>query len=74
MISDIFTVLSLILFWALVSTVCFRVFPCPEALQPSQNKGKKTKNYYNYYGNYVSICHAVMTALLGMTYYLPLFL
>jgi hypothetical protein len=70
MISDILIVLSLILFWALVGFVCFRAFPCPEHLLPENTGKKRTKAYFNYYGNYVSILHAFAT--FGLTLYLIL--
>jgi hypothetical protein len=54
-------------------------FPCPPKLQPQNNNGKKTSEYYNYYGNYISMFHAITSIILsgfalateGITYNAP---
>ena len=50
--------------WLKISSLCFNNFSCPDHLDPKNNNGKKTKTYYDYYGNYVSICHAVISMIL----------
>jgi len=57
---DLLLLGGLFVMWVGISRICFTVFACPEHLQPKNNKGKKTKTYYDYYGNYVSICHAII--------------
>jgi len=60
---------GLVLAWTAIAKVCFAVFDCPEHLKPKNNNGKKTKHYYDYYGNYVSICHAISAVILGLYAY-----
>jgi len=65
MLSDILLIIGLLIFWTLVSSICFRVFPCPEQLKPKNTGNRKSKAYYDYYGNYVSIAHAIITFILS---------
>jgi len=62
---DLLLLGGLFVMWVGISRICFAAFACPEHLQPRNNKGKKSKYYYDYYGNYVSICHAVIAMILG---------
>jgi hypothetical protein len=50
--------------YAVISRATFK-FPCPTQLQPQNNKGKKTSEYYNYYGNYISLVHAFASIILS---------
>jgi len=58
-------------YWWMVTgafTLCYTVagyafkagVGCPKDLDPINNNGKKSKHYYDYYGNYTSITHAVL--------------
>ena len=74
MIFDISLVVGLFGFWALVSKLCFHLISCPEHLKPKEAGGKKTKHYYDYYGNFFSIAHALLTLVLGKINSIPPFL
>lgn len=63
--TDIAILVGYSAFWLGVSNLCFKSFPCPDHLLPKNNNGKKTKTYYDYYGNYVSICHAIIAMILS---------
>lgn len=65
MLTDIPLYLGCFAFWLCVSKTCFTVFPCPDHLLPKNNKNKKTKAYYDYYGNYPSIVHAILAFIIG---------
>jgi hypothetical protein len=49
--------------YAVTSRACFK-FPCPEQLLPKNNKNKKVREYYDYYGCYLSMFHAISSILL----------
>jgi hypothetical protein len=53
----------LIAIYAGASRACFS-FPCPEQLKPQNNKDKKTREFYDYYGCYLSMFHAISSILL----------
>jgi hypothetical protein len=63
--TDIAILVGFSAMWLKVSSLCFNHFPCPDHLNPKNNNGKKSKRYYDYYGNYVSICHAVVAMILS---------
>jgi hypothetical protein len=69
MASDYVILGGFVLAWVVISRICFTVFSCPDHLKPKNNGGKKTKSYYDYYGNYVSIAHAVSAVILGFYAY-----
>jgi hypothetical protein len=48
----------------LVPQLAFRYVPCPEHLKPKNNKDRRTKDYFDYYGNYISMVHAYSSLLL----------
>jgi hypothetical protein len=52
--------------WTIIGKSCKLTFSCPKDLDPKNNEGKKTKKYYDYYGNYPSIIHAISSVLLGL--------
>jgi len=41
------------------------IFPCPEHLSPKGAKGKKSKTYYEYFGHYASMVHALSSLVLA---------
>jgi hypothetical protein len=49
--------------YAITSRACFS-FSCPTQLQPQNTKGKKTREYYDYYGCYLSLFHAYSSIIL----------
>lgn len=62
---DIFLILCLLVFWTLVSILCFKLLPCPEHLQPKHTGNQKNKSYYAYYAHYSSLLHANLVLILG---------
>jgi len=54
----------LLAIYAAIYQISFRL-PCPEQLQPKNNKDKKTREYYDYYGNYIALSHAISSLLLS---------
>jgi hypothetical protein len=64
MIADSVLLGSLLAVYTAVSRISFAYVPCPEHLQPKNTKGKRTKEYFDYYGNYISMFHAVSSLLL----------
>lgn len=67
--SEFATIGGLVLAWTAVSKICFTIFDCPEHLKAKNNGGKKPKAYFDYYGNYVSIAHAISAVILGFYAY-----
>jgi len=61
--SDLCLLGGLFAMWVGIAKFCFAIFPCPDHLAKKDAKGKLSKTYYDYYGNYVSICHAVISIL-----------
>jgi hypothetical protein len=55
---------SLVALYTTISRLSFAYIPCPEHLKPKNNKDKKTKEYFDYYGNYISMYHAISSLLL----------
>jgi hypothetical protein len=64
MLADSLLLGSLTALYFAVSKLSFAYIPCPEQLQPKNTKGKRTKEYFDYYGNYISMVHAYSSLLL----------
>jgi len=58
-VSGIFAII-----YAIAGAVSKVTFSCPPDLDPKNNNGKKTKDYYDYYGNYTSILHAIFSVII----------
>jgi len=58
-INDYLVLGALVGIYIKTSSVIMQKIACPEHLQPKNTKGKKTKEYYDFYGNYFSMVHAI---------------
>jgi len=66
MIASDFALLSAFLaFWVGIAYFCFHFFSCPQHLLQKDQKGRLSKTYYDYYGNYVSLFHALISLCLS---------
>jgi hypothetical protein len=79
-INDYLALGALVAIYLKTSGVIMQKIACPEHLQPQNTKGKKTKDYFDYYGNYFSMVHAISSLSLsvialyreGLTFNAPL--
>jgi len=70
---------ALIAPYLVMSQLSFKYIPCPEHLKPANNKDKRTREYFDYYGNFFPFFHAVSSVILsalvlcieGMSYNAP---
>jgi hypothetical protein len=65
MLADFLLLTPLVVLYMAVSRISFAKIPCPEHLQPKNNKDKKTTEYFDYYGNYISMFHAITSLILS---------
>jgi hypothetical protein len=65
LLSDCLLIAPLVGLYVIISRLSFAKIPCPEHLQPKNNKDKKTKDYFDYYGNYISMFHAITSLALS---------
>jgi hypothetical protein len=64
MLSDSLLLGSLIGAYFTFSKLSFSNIECPEHLKPKNTKDRRTKDYFDYYGNYLSMVHAYSSLLL----------
>jgi hypothetical protein len=64
MLSDSLLLGSLLGVYFTFSKLSFSNIECPEHLQPKNTKDRRTKEYFDYYGNYLSMVHAYSSLLL----------
>jgi hypothetical protein len=56
---------ALVAVYMKTSSLIMANIACPEHLQPKNTKDKKTKDYYDFYGNYFSMVHAITSLILS---------
>jgi hypothetical protein len=65
-INDYLVLGALIGIYIKTSGVIMQKVACPEHLQPKNTKGKRTKDYFDYYGNYFSMVHAITSLIFSV--------